>query len=151
MLAVGDGGLDQAPGDPVAAADQLHHHVDLGIAGQRQRIVAPAQLRDVDATVALALACRDCAHHNRPAATLRQYVPMLLQQPQGARTNGTQPGDPDPQCAAHMKSRHEVSTGCLAPKDEADLQEFSSPSVTPARAGVHIPEAGVYGPRLSPG
>ncbi|MGH6960404.1 MAG: hypothetical protein ACREE7_07985, partial [Dongiaceae bacterium] len=40
---------------------------------------------------------------------------------------------------------------CATEKETGFLSAIRILTVTPAKAGVHIPEASVYGPRLSPG
>ena len=92
-LARGDRRLDQRAGRTVGAADQLHHHVDRGVGGQRHRVLVPAQAGQRHAAVARAVAGRDGGDRDRPSGAGGDDVGVVAQQLQHAAADRAEAGD----------------------------------------------------------
>ena len=80
---------------PLGAADQLHDHIDIRECRELQRIVMPGVVRKIDSALALAVACRDGDDLQRAFAAARQIAGMSLQQLDGSRADGAEPGNGD--------------------------------------------------------
>ncbi len=80
MLAGAQRRLDQALGDAARAADQLDDDVDVRRRGQRQRVVFPAQPREIDVALLGLERARDGHELEPPAAAQRQQAVVLGEQ-----------------------------------------------------------------------
>ena len=100
-LACAERGLAQGQRRTVGAADQLDHHVDLGVGRQGDRVVVPAEPAEVDAAGARAMARGDCRDLERAAGALGEQAAILRQQPQHGAAHGAEPGDAQAQRLGH--------------------------------------------------
>jgi hypothetical protein len=109
-LAGGNRSLDQGVGWTIGAADQLHHHIDRGIRGERHRIFVPAQPGERHASVARTVAGRYRRHRDRPAGTGGHHVGVVAQQLEHATADSTQTGNRDGERMAHWVASNSGSS-----------------------------------------
>ena len=90
-------GAHRGIGRPILAADQLDEQIDIGGLGQRNRIVVPGDLRQIDAAVARAGTGGDGRHHQLPAELARQFLAVLLQDAHQGGADIAEAGNADAQ------------------------------------------------------
>ncbi len=95
VLAVREGGVDDARGHALGAADQLDDDVDFGIGRHRRRILVPARRRQFDAAVAAPVARRNRGDDEPAPAALGQQLGLILKQFEGAGADRAEPRDGD--------------------------------------------------------
>ena len=100
-LAGGDRRLHQGVGGTVRAADQLDHHIDRRVGGERDRVFVPAQTRQRHAAIARTVAGGDGGDRDRPAGARGDDVGVVAQQLQHAAADRAQAGDRDGERVGH--------------------------------------------------
>ena len=107
-LAGGERRLAERQRRPVGAADQLDHELDLGVGGERLRVVVPAQPVERDAALALPVARRDRDHPQLAAGALGDQRAVLLEQPQHRAADRAEAGDARGAAARPSRSGHRM-------------------------------------------
>jgi hypothetical protein len=131
VVARRDRALDDRLGHALGAADQLQHHVYLGIGRHGHRVVEPARPREIDRPGLAALAGRDRRDHDLPAAARRDQRAVLLDQPHGLGADGAQARDRDLERFAHEASLRPSSTS-FNPSRARDRRLEGDPTVSRA-------------------
>ena len=89
----------------VGSADQLDDGVDVGVAGQRHRVVVPSHIADVNAALTVSLARRDRRHLDAATAALGDEIGVLGEQFECAHAHRAKAGDANAQRHAHPRIR----------------------------------------------
>ena len=80
-------------GDALRAADQLDHRIDLGIGGERHRILVPAEALQIDTAVARAIARRDRLDGDLASGARAEQAPFCLSSRDHAGADGAEAGN----------------------------------------------------------
>ena len=103
-------GLDRAQDQPsrgVVAADQLHHHRDLGIGDQRLGIAVEAHAAEIDLVRARRVEIRDAHEPQRKAEALLDHRRVLAQHLDYARADRAEPDQSDADAPLrHVRPAH---------------------------------------------
>ena len=105
MLPGTEGGLDRVLGDALLAADQLDEGVDLGIAGELNRIGDEAKTGNVDIAVLVPIERGDGHDLDRPPDALAKVGAALGKEPQDPASDRAEPGEPEFQRLSHLRIR----------------------------------------------
>ena len=101
VLLVGERRPDHRGRHALGAPDQLDDNIDLRVGGHRHRVLVPAHRRQIDATVAAAVASRYRRDDQPPAGARRQQFGLAIEQLDHAGADRAEAGDRDLQCRFH--------------------------------------------------
>ena len=105
MLAGTECCLHRLLGDALLAADQLDEDVDLGIAGELDRIGDEAKAGNVDVAILVPIERGDGHDLDRPPNALAKVGAALGKEPQDPASDRAEPGEPEFQRLRHVRIR----------------------------------------------